>query len=76
MLLFVASVLIALQVVLQLRNELNLSNVVIIGCTSNAIKHGGKFLLAGADAVWAKPFPDSSIIKMELSRYLKARRMK
>lgn len=57
-----------------LRKRPDMSQSVIIGCTSNAVRYANNFLAAGADAVWAKPMPDQDTIMSEVSSIRAARR--
>eukprot|EP01042_Synura_sphagnicola_P000455 gene455-482_t len=62
------------EVVRIVREEMKLTETVIIGCTSNTRKHTQNLLEAGADAVWPKPMPDERDILTQLAYFLSERK--
>lgn len=61
------------EVVKIMRESYNMSNTVIIGCTSNTQRNTTKLLEAGADSVWPKPMPDDSTILQQVAHFLERR---
>lgn len=61
------------EVVKIMRESYNMTNTVIIGCTSNTQRNTTKLLEAGADSVWPKPMPDDSTILHQVAHFLERR---
>ena len=50
-----ASKILGTDVICQARRQLHANGCVLVGCTSNKLKHGSAFIAAGAHDVWQKP---------------------
>ena len=59
-----------------MRENLKMTETVIIGCTGNTKRHTQSLLGAGADAVWPKPMPDEKEILSQLAYFLSRRNSK